>query len=316
MLGNEGPPSSGDQRSSDRPGVGPVGDLSDLQFEWLRRFIAARAGLHFTDPQRPQLNAKVRRRVLDAGAPDVATYLSWIGLEPGADSEVARLIHEVTVHRGAFFRHPDQFESVRAACRAFLDARPEARPVMRAWSAGCGAGEEPYTLAMVAHRELQDRGDFSVLATDVSRPYVEEAMRAIYHRDCIAGVPEPFRSEGFVPVPSSERDVSVAPEIKRRVAFRVGNLVEDCHDRSTAEMDVVFCRNVLMYFDFATRKDVLRALLGRVGREGYLVLGPCDAIQGLGSIIRQTARSRRILAGLSLEDLLFPTPARSPEAGQ
>ena len=289
-------------------GQGDGLELGSL-FQQFRHFIAERTGIHFTVHQRPLLARKVGRRLWATGILDAATYLRSIRSGGAAADELSNLVHEVSVHLTDFFRHPRQLERFSSLVERFAGRDLSLRQSgLRVWSAGCSTGEEAYTLAMLLRNVLRGRRGFTVLATDISEFCIEQAHSGNYEQSQLKTVPEPFRSECFVRVPSLPGQLSVAPEIRQHVTFLVRNLVEDSPCKLTIDMDIIYCANVLSYFHFATRKLVLNRLLSHLKPDGFLLLGPCDAIRGLGDAFPRTALSSRILSQLCPSDILFPIP--------
>jgi chemotaxis protein methyltransferase CheR len=233
------------------------------------RLARERAGLEFTAGQAELAAAAVRRAVQRTGVPDAAAFLGQ-----SADSGAWEvLLEELSVGETYFFREPDQLAFLRDGVLPELAARAGPEGV-RAWSAACATGEEAYTLAML----LGDAGcsRFRVLGTDVVRSRLAAAERGSYRRWSLRGVPEDAAGRWF----TREGDrFRVRDEVRSAVAFAPLNLADPRRAYVAAGawgMDLVFCRNVLIYLDDATIRHVAARLVEALAPDGWLFLGASD----------------------------------------
>jgi len=200
-------------------------------------------------------------------------YVALIDTVRGA-SELSELIEAVRVGESRLFRHRPQIEVLTDVVAPALRAR--GRRVVRVWSAGCAAGEEPYTLALVLSRALPDC-TISILATDVSADALAQAETATYPRAALQHVPAPYRDR-FV----SDGDVvRVAPEIAALVKFERANLLDGAAPRGC---DVVWCRNVLIYFTAGARRRVVDRLVGAAVPGGFVFVGYSESLRAVAEL--------------------------------
>jgi chemotaxis protein methyltransferase CheR len=285
--------------------------LSKTLFIEFRRFLLRQTGRHLTDAHRYHLGVDIKHRVRAVGLADAASYLEFINSDTAeCRYEIAALIDQTTHQVTEFFRHPDQFETFRKIVRKVVALRRQTTfPTLKLWSVACATGEEPYTMAMVV-RELgciTEDWDVSVKATDVCRAAVDRGRKGVYGASSLKAVPEPYRSKYFQAERDGSDQVVITSDIRQMVEFGVLNLIEEDQVNLVRKMDVIFCRNVLLYFDMETKKSVVNSLWRCLWPGGYLVLGPCDGVRGLGEIFQRTLRSGRILRRLDAESWLFPT---------
>ena len=200
-------------------------------------------------------------------------YVALIDSVRGA-GELSELIEAVRVGESRLFRHRSQIEVLADVVAPALRAR--GRRTVRVWSAGCAAGEEPYTLAIVLSRALPDCA-ISITATDVSADALAQAQTATYPRAALQHVPEPYRDR-FV----SDGDVvRVAPELAALVKFERANLLDGAAPRGC---DVVWCRNVLIYFTAEARRRVVDRLVGAAVPGGFVFVGYSESLRDVAEL--------------------------------
>jgi chemotaxis protein methyltransferase CheR len=249
--------------------------LGAQEFQRLASLVHANCGIALTSSKRMMLEGRLRRRLQ---ANDLTTFAEYLQLLDDPDSradELQPLIDAVTTNQTAFFREPVHFEYLakEGITRLLASGGPGS---LRAWSAACSSGEEPYTLAMVL-AEYQPpllEGGFSILATDISMTMLQTASRAIYPESDLEEIPHALRNRYFLHAPDRGL-VRIVPELRSRVRFGQINLTDRSY-RVGGPFDLVFCRNVLIYFDTATQCQVLRQLCSHLREGGILCLGHAD----------------------------------------
>jgi chemotaxis methyl-accepting protein methylase len=202
-------------------------------------------------------------------------YVELIDSGRGAGAaELAELVEAVRVGESRLFRHRLQIDALASAVAPALRAR--GRRAIRVWSAGCAAGEEPYTLAIVLSRALPDCA-VSIIATDVSADALARAEAATYPRAALHHVPERYR-DGFL---EQGEVVRVAPEIAARVAFERANLLDGPAPRGC---DLVWCRNVLIYFTPEARRRVIDRLVAATAAGGFVFVGYSESLRDIAEL--------------------------------
>lgn len=274
--------------------------LSQELFSRLSDFIYRESGIKMPLTKKTMLEARLQKRLRSMGLTSYDEYCSYLFSPEGIANELVHMIDVVTTNKTDFFREAQHFEYlIEHVLPGLVQSKGAGirRPFM-AWSAACSSGEEPYTLAMVLDQfSRRARGfTFQVLGTDISTRVLETARDGIYHEERIEQIPLELRSSYFMKSRDrSRRLVRVVPELRAHVKFRRLNFMED--DFGMREkMDVVFCRNVLIYFDRPTQEAVINRICGHLHSGGYLFTGHSETINGMKVPLTPVANtvSRRI----------------------
>src|SRR5579883_507446 len=243
----------------------------------IAELLYAHAGLRFAPPRDGSLADAVSRAMERAGLRDLGDYA--LRLATGGAS-LDELCDEATVGETYFFREPEQFEFLRRHALPELLWRRGERHAMRLWSAGCASGEEAWSLAMLLEQEGLG-GRSHVLATDISRAALARALRGVYGRWSLRGEAA-ARARPWLRAAERERGgptFAVDERLRRLVAFDYLNLASDAYPaiaRGAFSLDVVLCRNVLIYFDRDIVARVVRRLYDSLADGGWLVLASTD----------------------------------------
>ena len=220
-------------------------------------------------------------RMRARGAPSYDAYAELLRGDPG---EYDRLLDALTINVSRFYRNPETWDALdQTVLPALAAARGGA---VRAWSAGCAAGEEPYTLAMLLAEQARRRGRHDrppvIDATDVDRASLERAAAGRYPREALKELPAPLTQCYFRPGDPAE----LVPEVRRLVRFVRHDLVGEAPP--AAPYDLIICRNVVIYFDRPTQERLCAMLADALTAGGYLVLGKVETLRG-------EARARLVL---------------------
>lgn len=248
----------------------------------LADLISGALGICLPDGKLAMLHGRLQRRLRTLGLTSVAAYEARLADPRVAAAERSELFDLATTNKTDFFREPDHFDFLMT--RALPDlAAGRARWSLRLWSAGCATGQEAYTLAMLLddHAARHPGFDFAITATDVSLRALREAHQATYADDLIEPVPAPMRDRYLMRGRGARAgQVRVVPELRRRVQLDQVNFMDD-HYRVPHDLDVVFFRNVLIYFDRRTQGQVLARQCRHLRRGGYLFIAHAESVTGL-----------------------------------
>lgn len=263
--------------------------IAARQFKALAALIQAEAGINLKASKQTMLEGRLRRRARSAGFATVGAYCDHV-LSPGAGpDEMEQLINAVTTNKTDFFREPLHFDVLlETVLPEFAENRQRK---IRCWSAACSTGAEPYTLAMLLDEfAAQNRGtDYQIIATDLDTEVLATAIKGIYPRELVEPVPEHLRRRYVLQAKSPDRpEVRIAPELRRKVSFGRLNLMDATYPLEEP-VDVIFCRNVLIYFDKPTQEAVVNRLCERLNPGGYLFLGHSESIAGFAHCLTQVA---------------------------
>lgn len=227
------------------------------------------------------VEGRLRKRVRKLGLRSLDDYAAHLFERGNLDGEAMHLVDCVTTNKTDFFREPAHFDFLCRTAVPRLAGRHGDHP-LKVWSAASSTGAEAYTVAMVLHdmAAAGARFRFSVLGTDISSEVLEQARAAIYPAAMVEPVPAPLRQRYLMTARQpSDSLVRIVPELRRLVQFHRLNLMEPTYpfDR---DVDVIFCRNVLIYFDRPTQRAVVERLAGHLRTGGYLLLGHSESMAG------------------------------------
>lgn len=270
-----------------------LGELSPRSFARLANYITGELGIKMPESKLTMVQSRLLRRVRELGLRSVEEYGEYFLASRNA-AERDQLINAITTNKTDFFREPGHFEFLtRVALPSLAPDRPAAGWRFKAWSAGCSSGEEPYTLAMALSEYALDRPgfDFAILATDISTKVLDHARRGVYQESQIAPVPEDLRRKYLLRSRSGPDPlVRIVPELRRKVAFHRLNFMDDRYP--FREMfDVVFFRNVMIYFDRPTQEAVIEKISRNLAPGGYLFAGHSESLAGLNVPVKPVRAS-------------------------
>lgn len=261
--------------------------LAQDDFEVLRALAHRHAGIALGPQKRYLLQARLGRRLRALGLASFAAYVRYLtGPDGGAERE--DFVNAITTNKTEFFREAHHFRYLADTWAPGVKRRGAAglRRV-RVWSAACSTGEEPYTIAMVLADAvgLPPAWDVRVLASDIDTDAIARAERATYAADQVAAVPPALRARFFVKDAGAAGRLSVRDDLRRLVAFRHINFVDDPWPIRVA-FDVIFCRNALIYFDRPGQLEIVRRLTAQLLPGGLLFLGHSESMLGVSGGLR------------------------------
>jgi len=270
-----------------RPGAS--GDLSREDFVAVRDIITGFCGIRLSDDYHTRLQRVVALRRGRCGVSEMGDYLRILTGSLREIGEVLRLVEEVTNTETYFFREEFQLDALADEILPELVERRESRRRLTLWSAGCSSGEEPFTLAMLLQlsplwaRHLH-RWELRVLGTDINRRMIRRAREGSYRASSFKGLPEVRQRSLQKRFFQTEGDAFlVNEEVREHVSFLHLNLLDRDGAGLFGEMDIILCRNVLMYFPLEVRLKVLQGFYRKLAVGGYLLLGHSENLLGLES---------------------------------
>ncbi len=251
--------------------ISPLTDAEYLQWSGL---LAERLGIIVPKERKMFLQSKIWSRMREIGYQDYARYWEYINSGIEGNLEWSQLVDRLTVHETSFFRHQPSFELVKEDFEAkILQAKAPLR--YKIWSVSCATGEEAYSLALLAAdvcQRSEKKAYFGITATDVSSPAVSLAKQAYFSMDKLATIDKTLH-EGIEVL--NHEMFTIKSSIKKRMAFGVFNLL-DVNKPSNIKYDVIYCQNVLMYFERSVREQILNGLVEHLNHDGLLVLGQTE----------------------------------------
>ncbi len=259
--------------------------MSAKTFSRFSRFIRGELGINMTDAKKTMLQARLQKRLRKLGFSTYDDYYDYVFSDEGMRVELLNMIDVVTTNKTDFFREPKHFEYLTETVLPEL-GRGRAIGSRRDadfWSAGCSTGEEPYTLAMVLSEYKRARPDFRfrIMGSDISTFVLKKAATGIYGHDRVEQVPLALRKRYLLRSKDRSRDtVRICPEIRGLVSFERINFM-DGNFGIRESFDVVFCRNVIIYFDRPTQERVLNNICRHLRPEGFIFMGHSETLNGL-----------------------------------
>ena len=267
--------------------------LTDGDFSRLATLISSHTGIRLPPAKRTMVEGRLRKRMRVVGATSLEDYCRFLFDNDGLRSEMAHVVDAVTTNKTDFFREAEHFDFLaKRAVPEILSRRGgQEKPLIKLWSAAASSGAEAYTIAMVL-AELAgptERFRFSILGTDISHDILAQARRGIYPDDFLAPVPAEMQRRYLMRArDKASREVRVVPEVRRLVQFAHLNLM-DAEYRFDRDIDVIFLRNVLIYFDKPTQVAVVSRLIRHLRPGGYVILGHSESMIGANLSLRQLA---------------------------
>lgn len=259
-------------------------EMTPESFHKFSRFITEELGIKMSDNKVPMLQSRLMRRLRQLGLPSLDAYQDYLFNSPKAEEERVHFIDAVTTNKTDFFREPHHFDYlVRTALPELRKMHGRGSWSFKLWCAGCSSGEEPYTQAMVLNEYGKgvDGFDFAILATDISTRVLEHARIGIYDESRIDPVPMALRHSYLLRSKNDTRSlVRVVPELRRRISFHRLNFM-DADYRVKDQFEVIFFRNVMIYFDKPTQEAVINKLCRNLKPGGYLFVGHSESLAGL-----------------------------------
>ncbi len=265
--------------------------LSERNFRRLSAYIYNYSGIKMPPGKLTMLEGRLRRRLRATGQNSFDDYCNFIFDKGGLEQESIYLIDVVTTNKTDFFREPNHFDFLRDEALPALAATGLRR--VRAWSSACSIGAEPYTMAMVLEDFKRDkRGpDYQILASDLSTDVLERARRGIYPAPMMEPVPDAMMRRYVMRALDPRRpEMRIVPDLRRKVGFTRLNLMDDAYTVGEP-MHLIFCRNVLIYFDKPTQQHVLTRLCKCLADGGYLFIGHSESVTAMELPIRQIANT-------------------------
>lgn len=282
-----------------RPFAEEVGDpkLSVAEFRRVAAMLAQAAGIDLEEGKDAFVHARLIKRLRELRLSSFDDYCSLVDADRSGE-EGRRMVEALTTNYTFFFREPHHFDHLRDEVMPRLAQKAKRGERVRLWSAGCSLGHEPYSMGLTVLDVLPDaeRYDVKILATDIDRQVIASASAGLYDDQCLAPVPADARARHFLPAGGDSR---ANDRLRALVSFRQLNLLEDWP--MSGAFDVIFCRNVTIYFAAPTREQLWTRLARKLTPDGILYAGHSERITGaalsalahVGSVATTYARLQR-----------------------
>lgn len=257
-----------------------TGSIGDRQFRQIAAYIQAQTGIKMPATKAQMIEGRLIRRVREGGFSSINEYCEHILSGYATDEAVDDFINAITTNKTDFFREPGHFDYM--AQKILPEMQAEGRRRIRCWSSAASTGMEAYTMAMMLADFVGTRKDmeYFILATDIDTNVLAEARRGIYPVTALAPVPSHLRARYVATARDPRRgEARIIPELRRKVGFARLNLMDEKYPVGEP-MDIIFCRNVLIYFERDTQYKVISRLCDNLRPGGHLILGHSESIHG------------------------------------
>lgn len=257
--------------------------LKESDFKKLSKLIYNKYGIQMPPAKKVLIESRLQKRLIALSLNSFKDYCDYLFSSAGAREEIPHFVNNITTNKTDFFREPKHFDYlVETILPGMISSRKSTSQQLRIWSAGCSTGEEPYTLAMVLSDFMEKFARafsyFSILASDISDNVLNFAANGLYPEERITPVPMTFRKKYFLK--SKDRNtglVKIKPEIRHRVQFKKVNFM-DREFNIKEKQDIIFCRNVIIYFDRKTQETLINKFCRYLVAGGYIFLGHSETL--------------------------------------
>jgi len=256
-------------------------ELRDTEFDKISRLVHSHCGIHLHDGKKELVKARLGKRIREGNFKSFAQYYDYVKTGEGTDEFIA-MIDSLSTNLTSFFREDGHFRALARIVPALIrESKGRGRTRLRLWSAGCSTGEEPYTMAITALESAQGAAaDIRILATDISTRVLKKAAQGIYPAERVKSIPPDLLRKYFqVGQGNWAGHYRVKRDVRDVVVFEHFNLMEPI--AAGEPFDVIFCRNVMIYFDKKTQEGLVNRLHSRLTRGGYLFIGHSESLTGL-----------------------------------
>ncbi|CCH47975.1 CheR family methyltransferase [Pseudodesulfovibrio piezophilus] len=256
--------------------------ITDHEFASLRDFIYDQCGIYIADNRKYLLENRLGNRLKKLNLRNFDEYYNFLRYDGGKDRELKKLFEVITTNETSFYRNPPQLKvfQEKVLAEVLKNCRSKGRK-LRIWSAGCSTGEEPYTISMILHEALRTeiaQWDIRITANDLSERVLESARSGVYNDYTLRTTPKEIAQRYF---DMNDGTNSIKPELKKLVNFGQINLKDRTQVRRIERSQIVFCRNVIIYFDDEMKKQVISAFYDNLVPGGYLIIGHSESLHNI-----------------------------------
>jgi len=255
--------------------------LEEEVFRLIRDFVRDYCGIYFDDDSRYLLEKRLSRRVRTLHFSNFREYFRYLLYHKNREEELTSIIDIITVNETYFFREQNQLKTFSEEILPELKDINKDKKRLRVWSAGCSTGEEPYTIAiLVLEKGYFHNWNIEIFGSDINQRVLQSARSGIYRKNSFRATEPYFLRKYFVEEDNLSR---ISDNVKQCVNFSHLNLLDPFKVKLVGTVDVIFCRNVLIYFDYPSRKKVIDMFYERLADGGYLLLGHAESLINLST---------------------------------
>lgn len=255
-------------------------EMTDKDYSIISSYIEKNVGIRLNRGKKVMMQSRLMSRLRALGMSSFEEYINFVFSQDSSGQELIFMTNALTTNKTDFFREADHFETMNNIVLPDLIGRGIRN--IHLWSSASSSGEEPYTLAIVMSEYKRTHSktfsDFDVLGTDISTNVLDKAVNAVYTETDVAGIPLEMKRRYFLRSVDKEKQlVRIKPELRNKCSFQRLNLMDESWD-IPSRFEVIFCRNVLIYFDKQTQEKIIKHLLYHLIPGGYLFLGHSETV--------------------------------------
>jgi chemotaxis protein methyltransferase CheR len=268
--------------------------ISDEEFAKFCEFFYRKTGIMFDAKKKYFAERRIIDRIQKTGCANFREYFAHIRFE-ASGAEMQRLVNQMTVNETYFFREDYQFKALVQGILPDLAGRRKTGEAIRLWSVPCSSGEEPYSLAIyiLEHWADADRYDIEILASDIDSAILAEASAGIYADRSLQRLPAELIRKYFTR--QKDQRYRISADLRGSIDFSQGNVVDPHFMRMFRGVDVIFCRNMLIYFDDTSRRETIEAMYDCLRPGGYICLGHSESMSRISSLFRPRKHADSII---------------------
>jgi len=255
--------------------------LSDKLFDQYSRFIYSNVGILLPPTKKVMLQARLTKRLKKLNLSSFEEYFKYVTSEEGLKNEMPNMVNAVTTNKTDFFREPKHFKYLTEIILPEYYQQKKNKK-FKIWSAACSTGAEPYTMAMLLQEFALTHSAFryAILSTDISTEVLDIAHEGVYHLDMAKSIPKNMCKKYLLKAKDVNKQpfMRIVPELRKKIKFKQLNLMDHYYS-VVKDIDVIFCRNVFIYFDRQTQERVIRKLCSHIRPGGYLFIGHSETLR-------------------------------------
>ena len=267
--------------------------LNERELKRVSEFIGNEVGIQLPSSKRTLVEGRLRKRLRVLGFDNFKSYLDFTLENDDGQLEKLQLIDVITTNKTNFYREPEHFDYLINSALPELEKikQMDTRGGLNVWSAGCSTGEEAYTLSIELNEVISKQRNFkfNILATDISHSCLSKGNRGVYTERQVEAIPLELKKKYLLRSRNPDEElIQMGPELRQQIKFKSLNLKDDLFTLPN-KMDVIFCRNVMIYFDNQMREELVAKFDSHLIKGGYLFVGHSESLNGIKTSLKQVA---------------------------
>jgi chemotaxis protein methyltransferase CheR len=259
--------------------------ITQQEFAKFCEFFYRKTGIIFTENKRYFVERRILERMESSQCPTFREYFATVRFET-TGQEMQRLVNAMTVNETYFFREDYQFDALIGGILPELAVNKSPGDTIRIWSLPCSTGEEPYSIAIYILEgwDRADDFDIEIMASDIDSQVLSQAQEGIYGERALSRIPPDIRQKYFSPVGGGS--FQILAELRESIDFFAINVVDDAQMRRYSNIDIIFCRNLLIYFDDLARRQAMETMYECLAPGGFICLGHSESMSRMSSLYK------------------------------